>query len=289
MEKRTRNLLTVGEVAKILGINKNTVLHYDREGVIKAIRNDSNYRFYNEKKLKNFRSVLKLRKLGFSLETIKDIGKYVKNKNYTAVIEIMREKVEENKKRIEEIEEDMKALESNEKYMEYLNDIVEEEGEDSIEEPENFFCIKRCEEEKGIFIDIDDVERNLINQKRFIEKELKRYKKDFTWLKKQFFGKGISQEKILEKNYECDMFIIKADIENYPDKYIFPEGEYAFLYIKKGSKKEFVMKDFLNKIKNSGYKIAGDLFVEEISLFAEKENEEEVRILKILIKPLTSE
>ena len=288
MEKRTRNLLTVGEVAKILGINKNTVLHYDREGVIKAIRNDSNYRFYNEKKLKNFKSVLKLRKLGFSLETIKNIGKYVKEKNYTAVIEIMREKVEENKKRIEEIEEDMKALESNEKYMEYLNDIVEEEGEDYIEEPENFFCIKKCKEEKGIFIDIDDVERNLINKKRFIEKELKRYKKDFIWLKKQFFGKGISKEKILEKNYECNMFIIKADIENYPDKYIFPEGEYAFLYVKKKSEQNLIIKDFINRIKRSGYEIVGDLFIEELSLFAE-ENEQEVKILKIPIKLLTSE
>lgn len=289
MGKKLENLLTVGEVAEILGINKNTVLYYDREGIIKAIRNESNYRFYDKKKIKNFESVLKLRKLGFSLETIKAIGKYINEKNYIAVLEIMKKKIEENKKKIEEIEKNMKALESNEKYMEYLNDLIENEGENFKEEPENFFCIKTCKEEKGIFIDIEDIKKNFLIQKRFVEKELKRYKKDFNWLKKQFFGKGISKKNILMKNYESDMFIIKTDIESYPNKYIFPEGEYAFLYLKKNGEKDFVIKDFLNKIEASNYEINGDIFIEDVSLFAEKENELEVRILKIPIKPLTSE
>lgn len=289
MEKKAGNLLTVGEVTEILGVNKNTVLYYDREGIIKAIRNESNYRFYDEKKIKNFKSVLKLRKLGFSLETIKAIGNYINEKNYIAVLEIMKKKIEENKKKIEEIEKDMKALESNEKYMEYLNDLIENEGENLKEEPENFFCIKTCKEEKGIFIDIEDIEKSFNVQKRFVEKELKRYKKDFNWLKKQFFGKGISQKNILAKNYECDMFIIKTDIENYPNKYIFPEGEYAFLYLKKSGQKDCLINDFLNKIKINNYRINGDIFIEDVSLFAEEQNELEVRILKIPIKPLTSE
>ncbi|WP_300329927.1 MerR family transcriptional regulator [Fusobacterium sp.] len=289
MNKKNENLLTVSEVAEVLGINKNTILHYDREGVIKAIRNENNYRFYNEEKIKNFKFILKLRKLGFSLKTIKIIEKYISEKNYVAILEIMKNKINENKNKIEEIEKDMKVLESNKKYLEYLNDLFKNEDIHLEKEPENFFCIKTCKEERGIFIDVEDVEKNFETQKRFVEKELKKYKKDFNWLKKQFFGKGISKKNILIKNYQCDIFIIKADIENYPNKYFFPEGEYAFLYLKKDYPKNLIINDFLKKIKIKNYEIAGDLFIEDVSLFAEDKNESVVKILKFPIKHLTSE
>ena len=48
------NYLTVSEVAKILGINKNTILHYDREGVIFSKRDVNNYRYYHKEQIKNF-------------------------------------------------------------------------------------------------------------------------------------------------------------------------------------------------------------------------------------------
>ena len=285
--KGKTELFTVGELAKILGGNKNTILHYDREGVIRAIRNDdSNYRYYDKNSIQNFKIVLKLRKLGFSLDTIKKMGKYVEEKNYPSILEIMKNKIEESKREIEEIEKNMKILESHEKYMEYLNDMEEEKQKENFnDEQEDFFCIKTCKEEKGIFIDVEDVEKN---HKRFVEKELKRYKRDFVWLKKQFFGKGISKENILKENYRCDRFIIKADIESYPDKYIFPEGEYALLYLKKDSTRSSAIEELMEKIKENGYEISGDLFIENISLF-EEENEPEMRVLKIPIKSLTSE
>lgn len=270
----------------MLGINKNTILHYDREGVIKAIRSDNNYRYYDKSCIKIFRIVLNLRKIGFSLDMIKKIGKYVEEKNYSPILEIMKARIEESRKEIEEIEKNMKILASHEKYMEYLNDRAEEkQKENFINEKEGFFCIKTCKEEKGIFIDIEDIEKN---QKRFIEKELKRYKRDVNWLKKQFFGNGISRENILKENYEYNRFIIRADIENYPDKYIFPEGEYAFLYLKENNIKNYMIQELMDKIKENGYEAAGDLFIENISIF-EEENEPEMIILKIPIKPLTSE
>lgn len=103
--KGKTELFTVGELAKILGVNKNTILHYDREGVIRAIRNDdSNYRYYDKNSIQNFKIVLKLRKLGFSLDTIKKMGKYVEEKNYPSILEIMKNKIEESKREIEEIE-----------------------------------------------------------------------------------------------------------------------------------------------------------------------------------------
>lgn len=45
--------LTVGEAAKELGINKNTLLYYDREGVIISLRDENNYRYYHINQIKN--------------------------------------------------------------------------------------------------------------------------------------------------------------------------------------------------------------------------------------------
>lgn len=68
MSNKTPKYLTVGEVADILGVNKNTILHYDREGLIKSTRLENNYRYFHENQAQNFKAILELRKMGFSIE-----------------------------------------------------------------------------------------------------------------------------------------------------------------------------------------------------------------------------
>ena len=46
----------------------------------------------------------------------------------------------------------------------------------------------------------------------------------------------------------------------------------------------------IEKIKESGYEIKGDLYIENVSIFEEEEEKQnQMRILKIPVKPLTSE
>lgn len=45
-----------------------------------------------------------------------------------------------------------------------------------------------------------------------------------TWLKRHFFGRMMAKEDILNKNYKFNKFIIKANIETCPNKYIFPKN-----------------------------------------------------------------
>lgn len=295
MEKINKEeFLTVSEVAKILEINKNTILYYDREGIIHSIRDNNNYRYYHKNQIKNFKAILSLRKSGFSLEEIKEIKEYIFEQNYDYIIQIIKNRIIESKKEIENIKDKLKMLESQEKYMEYLDRVTLENPEKTkvdkkkyrfAEEMDDFFCIKFCNEEHGIFIEI----KNLENFNReSIEEILEKYKRNICWLKKHFFGRVISKDELLNENYVFSKFIIKADIETYPKKYIFPEGEYAIFYLKTNIEIEEAIKKMYQKIKESNYKINGDLYIENLSIFDE-DKKNEMRILKIPVKVLTSE
>lgn len=290
------NYLTVSEVAKILGVNKNTILHYDREGVIFSKRDVNNYRYYHKEQIKIFKMILSFRKSGFSLEEIREIKEYIIQQNYSYILELIRQKTQECKKEIEDLKEKLKMLKSHEKYTEYLNDITLENPEKTkvdakkynfSEKAEDFFCIKFSEEEQGIYIDIKDRKGNCQN---FIESFLEKYNRDMTWLKRHFFGRMMAKEDTLNENYKFNKFIIKANIETCPNKYIFPKEEYAFYYLKTKRKREIAIKEMIEKIKESGYEVKGDLYIENVSIFEEEEEKQnQMRILKIPVKPLTSE
>ena len=290
------NYLTVSEMAKILGINKNTILHYDREGVIFSKRDVNNYRYYHKEQIKIFKLILSLRKSGFSLEEIKEIKEHIFEQNYPFILELVKHKTEECNNEIEELKEKLKMLKSHEKYMEYLNDVTLENPEKTkidvkkygfSKETDDFFCIKFSNEEQGIYIDLKDDNENCKNT---IENFLKKYNRDMLWLKRHFFGKLISKENILNKNYKFSKFIIKANIESCSNKYIFPKEEYAFYYLQTNIKRDEAIDKMIQKIKENGYEIKGDLYIENVSVFEEdEEKQNKMRILKIPVKPLTSE
>lgn len=291
MKEDRNDLLTVGEVAKILGVNKNTIIHYDREGLIKSLRSDNNYRYYHRNQIKVFREILGLRKMGFSIEKVKEINNCISSENYGFIGEMINQRMEECRKEIEEIEKNMKVLGSYGKYMEYMKDTTlcmkgKNERNFNIEE-EQFFCIKFCEEERGIFIDIENVGENW---QKYIVKELGRFKKDVEWIKKHFFGYSISNKNFLSGNYEKISFMIKGEIANYPDKYILPRGEYAFLYLKEDISKKEALDSLYRKIFDSGYIPTGNVFIENVFVFNEtNKSKPKIKILKILVNSLTSE
>ena len=123
--KGSKEYLTLGEMAEALGINKTTLRHYNREGLIESERNEeNNYRYYHRNQVDNFRVILNLRKVGFSIEQIKEIKNFFKSKDYGKMIEAIDEKILAGKKEIEEIEKNLKILEEHKKYILYLNEII---------------------------------------------------------------------------------------------------------------------------------------------------------------------
>lgn len=136
--------LTVGEAAKELGINKNTLLHYDREGVIKSIRDENNYRYYHINQVKNIRVILNFRKLGFSLEEIRKMKENIMGNRYEFILEKISEQMEISKKEIYKLEARIKLLENHKKYIEVLDEITHIDREFIFIDKQNY-CFSRKE------------------------------------------------------------------------------------------------------------------------------------------------
>ena len=68
------NGLTIGRLAKQVGIGIETVRFYERQGLIEPPpRTDSNYRVYPEEEVSRLRFIKKAKNLGFTLNEIKEL------------------------------------------------------------------------------------------------------------------------------------------------------------------------------------------------------------------------
>lgn len=172
-EKTTKNL-TVNELAKILNINVTTVRYYNRKGLFWSERNENNYRYYDEKNIQNFKIILYLRKIGFSIEAIKKMREIVVSQNYETIVKMIHEKEEECRREIEKIEKNIKDLENYRKHMEYMNDIIkidsdyvmfDTETNEMKKKNSGIFYIKNDEgEEYGIFyVESEISDREAVN------------------------------------------------------------------------------------------------------------------------------
>lgn len=66
--------LTIGRAAERAGVKVDTLLYYERQGVIaEPERNGSNYRIYAEDTVRRVRFVKRAQELGFSLTEVKDL------------------------------------------------------------------------------------------------------------------------------------------------------------------------------------------------------------------------
>lgn len=79
---------TVGEVAKLSGLSKQTLIFYDREGVFSPRHVDpiNGYRYYMAEQLEVLDSILMLKEMGLSLE---EIRLFMRNRSDRKAIELM--------------------------------------------------------------------------------------------------------------------------------------------------------------------------------------------------------
>ena len=101
---------TVGEMAKLNNISKQTLIFYDNEGIFKPKSIDpiNGYRYYTADQLEILDSILILKEMGLSL---KDIREFMKNRNSESAIALMKEQQEEIKNKIKHMRLIQKRLE----------------------------------------------------------------------------------------------------------------------------------------------------------------------------------
>ncbi len=90
---------TVGEMAKLNGISKQTLIFYDRENVFKPsiVDPQNGYRYYTAEQLEQLDSILLLRDMGFSLS---EIRAHMKNRTGENTLTAIREQQKAVQKRL---------------------------------------------------------------------------------------------------------------------------------------------------------------------------------------------
>ncbi len=104
----------IGWVAKASGVNTQTVLYYERQGLLpKPPRDTSGYRVFDDKAVERIRFVKRAQKLGFSLKQIGELLIVHEDNNATCgdVKTRVRNHIEDIKKKIDDLDRMQKALE----------------------------------------------------------------------------------------------------------------------------------------------------------------------------------
>lgn len=90
MKKQSELYFTSGEFAKIAGVTKDTLFHYDKIGIFSpAVKEENGYRYYYIWQLEAFQAITVLRKLGMPLKGIK---KYLEERGQERFLSLLREK-----------------------------------------------------------------------------------------------------------------------------------------------------------------------------------------------------
>lgn len=95
-------LFTVGEMAKLSNISKQTLIFYDRKGVFSPnyVDPDNGYRYYSADQLELLDNILILKEMGLSLEEIKS---FMENRSVELALSLMREQKQKMEQRMERI------------------------------------------------------------------------------------------------------------------------------------------------------------------------------------------
>jgi len=66
-------MLIIGEAAKIFDISNRTLRYWEDEGILKSIRTENGYRFYDDENIKRIKQIVLLRKLKMPIKAIEQI------------------------------------------------------------------------------------------------------------------------------------------------------------------------------------------------------------------------
>lgn len=111
MSDNKNEYLTTGEFAKICGIPKHILFHYDEIKLFQPeITKDNGYRYYSFRQFDTFSIISALKRLGMPL---KEIKKYMDERNPAELIDLLKQKSSEATKeivRLENIKREIDAL-----------------------------------------------------------------------------------------------------------------------------------------------------------------------------------
>jgi len=105
-----QGFMTVGEVAKKMGVTVRTLQYYDKEGLLSpSAESEGGRRLYTDKDLVMLHQIVSLKSLGFSLEDIK--GRLISLETPADVANALTEQADDIRQKIEQLTASLSAIE----------------------------------------------------------------------------------------------------------------------------------------------------------------------------------
>lgn len=235
----------IGEISKIYGIGRDSLMYYEEIGILKPFRDSNGYRMYNISDIWKLNLIKELRSLNFPMKKIK---KYLDDRSIESTNKILNEEIEVINKKILELESHKRNI------IKRLNSIKKVTNEAVLNKIELIHINKR----KALKLN-GDIKRDE-DVDFLIQKLQKEYEDRFNILGNNNIGAVFSLDAI-EKDIFNEFKAIFCFLDDEEEIYniVVDEGYYLTLtYSGCYTNNNKYMKDMFNFIKEKDYKIKGD-------------------------------
>ena len=261
----------IGEISKIYGIGRDSLMYYEDIGILKPFRDKNGYRMYKLSDIWRLNLIKELRSLNFPMKKIKE---YLDDRNIESTKEILNKEIILIDEKIEEL------LSYKQNIMKRLDTINDELRNLKLYEIDLVYINKR----KAL-----EVNANITKDEEFdflIQKLQKDYENRFTILGNNNIGSSFCLDKIKQGIYN-EFKSVFCFLEDEEEIYniIFNEGYYLTLTYKGKYKNN---KHYINKmfkyIEEKGYKIISDpIEIYKIDIHETEDINEFITEIQILV------
>lgn len=235
----------IGEISKIYGIGRDSLMYYEEIGILKPFRDKNGYRMYNLSDIWRLNLIKELRSLNFPMKKIKE---YLDDRNIESTKEILNKEISLIDEKIEEL------LSYKKNIMKRLDTINYELRNLKFDEIDLVYINKR----KAL-----ELNANITKDEEFdflIQKLQKDYENRFTILGNNNIGSSFCLDKIKQGIYNefKSVFCFLEDEEKIYN-IIFNEGYYLTLTYKGEYKNnKYHINKMFKHIEEKGYKVISD-------------------------------
>lgn len=254
----------IGELSKLFNISTDTLRYYDKIDLLKPdYEKENGYRYYGVRKFFQLSRILFFKQLDISL---KDIKKYMNNKNTNNLINLL-------KKKEEEIDTKINNLINLKKKISSKLDLLESVKEDNI----NVIKVKRIPERIGVFLDINN-NKDDYEIKQTLKKN-EEYMKMSSWLSEGQIYTSVLKENILKSDFSKFRYFVEVvSTKNilYEDLELISENDYACIVFSgpyEDIEKHYII--LIKWIEENGYTIIGESIEKNIVDYDFSDSEEE--------------
>lgn len=243
--KKIKSYYKIGEISKIYGIGKDSLMYYEKLGILNPIREENGYRLYSLRDIWKLNLIKELRSLDFSMKRIKD---YLDERTVRTTEEILNEEVKLIDEKIDEL------LKHKQNITNRLESIYMVETQTKLNEIQTI----KMPERKALILNANITRDEDVDF--LIQKLHKEYEERFYILGNNKIGATFNLESIekgIYNEFKAVFCLLKDDETNYNFKV--PAGEFV-VYNYKGrytNNKEAFGKIF-GFIKDRNYSISGE-------------------------------